>query len=101
MELSMAADRFVAAVASEMNRILNSPGDAARLGLAPDIVRGWQGYFLHESPSAMADKIRKVALDNKIALDAYEPDRARQAAEMILSTVDAFYRRMVAPRTMS
>lgn len=97
----MATDAFVAAVGAEMERIVNSPPDAARLGLAADIVRGWQGHFLRDSPSAMAGKIRDVASNNKIPLDAYEPDRVSEAAEMILSTVDAFYRRTVAPRTMS
>ena len=97
----MASDLFVASVAQEMQRILNSPDECSRLGLAPDIVRGWRRYFVQDSAEAMIEKIKTVARDNGIQLDNYEPHATSGAAEMILSTVDAFYRKTVAPRTLT
>jgi hypothetical protein len=96
----VASDQFVAAVAAEMQRILNGP-DAARLGLAADIVDDCQGYFSRHSAAAMVEKIKSVGRDNGINLDNYEPFYARGAAEMILSMVDRSYRRALAPKTMT
>jgi len=98
----MASHLFIASVAGEMQRILNSSDECSRLGLAPDIVQGWRRYFVQHSAEEMIEKITTVARDNGVQLDNYESHSApAAAAEMILSAVDAFYRKTVAPRTMT
>ena len=96
----MASHLFIASVAGEMQRILNTSEDFSRLGLAPEIVHSWRRYFVQESAEAMIEKIKKVAQDNSVQVDNYESHSApTAAAEMILTAVDGLYRKTVAPRT--
>jgi hypothetical protein len=73
----MASDQFVAAVATEIERIVNSANECGRLGLAADLMRTWQGYVSQHSAAAMLEKVIAGARDNEIQLNNYEPLYAR------------------------
>ena len=86
---------FMRQVLSELDGILaNEDGAAHRLGLTRSVVEGWRGYFERMTPDQLAELVEKVCRDNNIPLARYEADgQPRQAAEMILGTVDAFLRK--------
>jgi hypothetical protein len=60
-----------------------------------------EGDFSQYGVVAIVEKIRAVARDTGIRIDNYEPLYARGAAEMILSMVDASYRRALPATTSS
>jgi hypothetical protein len=85
---------FMTQVIGELRVILSNEGGAAhRLGLSAGIVNGWRGYLASKSPDEMARLVNEVCEGNKIPLAQYEASgQPRQAAEMILGTVDGFLR---------
>ena len=94
------SEKFVSAVAMEMERVLNSPAEISRLGLSRDIVAGWLRLFAKNTPQSMIAEIKDVAQSNKIPLED-EPQHPKEAAELFLSTIDGLFRRSVAPREAS
>jgi hypothetical protein len=85
----MASDEFVAAVATEIQRISKSAAECSRLGLAAEIATQWQGYFSQDAAEVI-ENVRAAARETGIQLDNYDPRYARGAAEMILSMLEAF-----------
>lgn len=92
----MTSDDFAKAVVAALARILGSNDDLVRLNLSVDIVNGWRGFLDSKNESQMVALVREVATNSKITLDDYERRQDPQtAAEMILYTVDGFYRKSV------
>ncbi|MFZ0694948.1 MAG: hypothetical protein WAN51_12525 [Alphaproteobacteria bacterium] len=98
----MANLKFTKAVTVAMGQALGSDEAIKRLDLSADIVNGWRNYFDRKTPKKMVELVQQVAKDNKIDLATYEADtslseveRVIAAAEMVLCTVDGFYRKML------